>query len=236
MLRKTLYVAIIIILLGACRAEDYYYRDYLDNAEKYYPGTIDSLVLYPGNGRLQVHMRLSTDPKIKKIQLIVSNDLNSLRDTVMRNVDSSEIGKNVDVLLKNLQETRYTVTARGFSLAGDSSKAKTAIVATEGARYGGTIQSLNRVFSYFTTSPKGNKQAVFLVETVGSGFSPLQGTRIYFTRNNNKLDSLFLNPQDFAIDFPIDLKAKGSISFVSLYRKTVNSLDSFKTDEKVVTY
>ncbi|SUJ04560.1 Uncharacterised protein [Sphingobacterium spiritivorum] len=179
MLRRILYIAI-VILLGSCKSEDYYYKDYLDNAEKYYPGALDSLVLYPGNGRLQVHMRLSTDPKVKKIQLVASNDLNALRDTVIRDVDAKEIGKNVDILLENLKETRYTVTVRGFSLAGDSSKAKTAIVATEGERYGGTIYSLNRVFSYFTTSPKGNKQAVFFSRNCRYWFFSTSGNQDLF--------------------------------------------------------
>ncbi|MNE94179.1 hypothetical protein D3C80_1921160 [compost metagenome] len=112
----------------------------------------------------------------------------------------------------------------------------TATTSVEGERYGATVLSLNRVFNNFTTSPSGRKQALFFVETVGSGFSPLQGTRVYFDRSDNKRDSIFLAPLDFAVEFPTDIQPKGSISFVSYYKKTMFSLDNFQTNEKVVSY
>ncbi|MDR0264498.1 MAG: DUF4998 domain-containing protein [Sphingobacterium sp.] len=236
MKRKIIYICALIVGLMACKKEDRYYKAYLDNAERYYPGALDSLALYPGNGRAQVHMRLSTDPKIKKLRLVVTNDLNALRDTLFYTIAASEIGHDKNVMLDKLKETRYTVSARGFSAEGDSSKAITATTSVEGQRYGTTVLSLNRVFSNFTTSPAGRKQAIFFVETVGSGFTPLQGTRIYFNRSGNARDSVFLGPLDFAVEFPADILPKGSISFVSYYKKTMFSLDNFQTNEKIVNY
>lgn|GEM_PF-1038446 len=236
MKRSIIYICCIFLVLAACKKEDHYYKAYLENAERYYPGALDSLAVYPGNGRAQVHMRLSTDPKIKKIRLVVTNDLNARRDTLYYDIAASEIGKDKDVFLDKLKETRYTVSARGFSQQGDSSKALTSTASIEGARYGATILSLNRVFSNFVTSPSGSKQGVFLVETVGSGFSPLQGTQVYFTKLDNTRDSLALTPMAFAVEFPADMQPNGSISFVSYYRKTQFSLDTFKTDEKVINY
>ena len=236
MKRKIIYIAALIIGLAACKKEDHYYKAYLENAERYYPGALDSLAIYPGNGRAQVHMRLSTDPKIKRVRLVVTNDLNALRDTSYYNIAASEIGKEKNIFLDKLKETRYTVSARGFSAEGDSSKAMTATTSVEGERYGATVLSLNRVFSNFATSPGGRKQAIFFVETVGSGFSPLQGTRVYFDRSDNKRDSIFLAPLDFAVELPTDIQPKGSISFVSYYKKTMFSLDNFQTNEKVVNY
>jgi hypothetical protein len=181
-------------------------------------------------------MKLSTDPKITKLRLVVANDMSAVLDTIFYDVSPSEIGKVKSVYLENLKETRYTVSVRGFSAEGDSSKAVSTTAAIEGERYAGTIQSLNRVFSYFTTSPSGNKQAVFLVETVGSGFAPLQGTWVYFTRNDETRDSVYLQAIDFAVGFPSDMKPTGSISFISLYKKTANSLDPFETEEKIIDY
>ncbi|WP_411973708.1 DUF4998 domain-containing protein [Sphingobacterium sp. Lzh-3] len=236
MKRKIVYICVLIAGLISCKKEDHYYKAYLENAERYYPGAVDSLAIYPGNGRAQVHLRLSTDPKIKKIRLVVTNDLNALKDTLYYAIAASEIGKEKNIVLDKLKETRYTVNTRGFSAEGDSSKAVTATTSVEGERYGATVLSLNRVFSNFTTSPNGRKQAVFFVETVGSGFSPLQGTTIYFDKSNGARDSIFLAPLDFAVEFPIDIKPKGNISFVSYYKKTMFSLDSFKTNEIVVNY
>lgn len=236
MLRKILYICTIFLMLFSCKSEDHYYKEYLENAELYYPGTLDSLSLYPGNGRAQVHMKLSTDPKIKKLRVVMANDLNAALDTFFYDVTSAEAGKVKDVFLENLNETRYTVSVRGFSAEGDSSKAISATAAIEGPRYAGTVLSLNRVFRYFATSPAGNRQAVFLVETVGNGFSPLQGTWVYFVRNDESRDSVYMEAIDFAVEFPSDIKPSGSISFVSLYKKTETSLDAFETEEKIVNY
>lgn len=105
------FVLSIIILILACETQTETYNEYTKDGEKTYVGTPDSVIIAPGNKKLDFTVVINADPKItngavqtKDKSFVYEFNVtrtNSGQDTVNFVVDIEEGDYNFDVILKD---------------------------------------------------------------------------------------------------------------------------------------
>lgn len=229
-------VGLIALMIYSCKPSDYYYGEYLDKGEVYYPGRIDSLSLIPGNLRAKIRFRVTTDPKVNRVKVHLRNSLAPTVTVETYPIATGEHGKFKIIDLENLAEATYTAQVYSFDAKGDSSR----LVSTNQFVYGNSyIRTLvNRSSLKFDASEPGKIYLVFARENnlpKEGNFYPMQYTEIKYSATNGEAKSIQLTPyKDFA-DVS-DIQTGTTVQFRTVYKPIHNSLDYFYTEYRTLEY
>src|SRR5690606_31271538 len=107
---------LVAILLVRCTPIDYHYSDYLDNAEKVYPGRVDSVLFMPGNNRAAIRSLISTDARVVKMEITWGRDGHFETE-----VSPEDIANFKSVIIPEIEEGIYTFDIRTLDREGNQS-------------------------------------------------------------------------------------------------------------------
>lgn len=239
-MKKTLmYITAVLFIsfnIVSCKPADYWYGEYLENGEIYYPGRIDSLTIIPGNQRAQLRFRITTDPKITNLKIYLRNSLSANQEHYEFDVQAGDHGQLASIQLDDLSEATYTATVFSFTAEGDSSRAVTAAQFIYGISYINTLT--NRPFLRIDTTDPTTPFFVFSREPNlprEGVFYPMQFTEIEYTSQTGETKVIRATPYEEFIDIA-DVAIPSTIRYRTAYKPIVTSLDTFYTGYSEVAY
>ncbi len=143
-----LWWAAAVVLLARCTPIDYHYRDYLQHADKAYPGRVDSIEFMPGNGRAAIRSRISTDSRVTHMRLSWGN--NQHFETAILPED---IAKFKEVIIPSIDEGVYTFEIRTMDVEGNQSMRSEIFGRVYGAGYEANLN--NRIVNFIGEDAEG---------------------------------------------------------------------------------
>ncbi len=214
--KAILFVVSSVLTLTACSSIDEHYKDFLDEAEKAYPGRVDSVRFFPGYQRAVLNGLLSTDPRVVRVQ-INWGDGNSADEVV----NPDEIAARKSIQLDGMQEGSYTFDIRTFDADGNRSM-RTEIV---GRVYGDAyISSLNNRVIQEIDFEDDKGVVNWFPET---GNPTLLGTIVtYASASNTDSVQVFTSSQENTTSLPGLLRGS-TISYRTLFKPEENAIDTF---------
>ncbi|GEM_PF-409866 len=222
---KNLYkhVAILvlsIILLGRCTPIDYYYSDYLENAEKVYPGKVDSISFKPGYNRAAIRSLISTDARI--VRMKISWGLNGTFETP---INSTDIAQYKEILIPNIDEGIYTFDIRTFDSEGNQSMRAEVFGRVYGANYSANLN--NRIIEQI----RKENQDLVVNWIPESGDSTLRGTEIAYLTLSGDSATVFTEPLLHQTRLP-NYKPDTRINYRTLFKPSSLAIDMFYAAEQ----
>lgn len=224
-----------LLLSVSCKPADYYYADYLKNGEISYPGRVDSLQVKPGNKRALLSMRISTDPKVVKLKILMRSSLESFDRSEIIDLTPADIGQNRAYNLDDLSESVYTFEVRSFDAKGDSSQNSLISNVIYGDRYRNALP--NRIFESFQIIDEV-PNLTFAQETnlpQKGTFYPMQRTAVVYTDLANESQVVYLDPYEVFAKLK-DIKKGSTIYFSTHYKPEVNAIDEFESNQASVVF
>jgi hypothetical protein len=94
---------VVLLLFFSSCSKKVDYSDYLQQAEKVYPGRADSIIIRSGYQKAEVSSLLSSDPRVVKIRVFWNNR----RDSVEAAVTQNDYSKKKTVAIPSIAEGMY---------------------------------------------------------------------------------------------------------------------------------
>src|SRR5690606_19976587 len=143
-----LLAALVGMLLAQCTPIDYHFRDYLDNAEKAYPGRVDSMLFMPGNNRAAIRALISTDPRVERMRITWGQDGYYETD-----IAPEDIAGYKQIVIQEIAESIYTFDIRTIDREGNQSIRAELFGRVYGAEYVANLN--NRIIDNVRESEDG---------------------------------------------------------------------------------
>jgi hypothetical protein len=172
------------LAISSCEKNAGEYDQYLDKAEKVFPGKPKSLTIFQGYKRAQLSALMSPDPRVVKMRIYWNNR----RDSIDTDITSADLAKNKLVELAGIAEGVYTFEAITFDASGRRSVSLIKTGSVLGDNYLSTL--FNRVLKakitvgtdkavswYSETDTASNMAGVRVAYPLRTG-----GTGVVFTR------------------------------------------------------
>jgi hypothetical protein len=223
-------------LLYSCKPADYYYGEYLANGELYYPGRIDSLSIIPGNQRAKLRLRITTDPKVNTLKVALRNSLSPDQQLLTFPIAEGEHGQIRLIELDDLVEATYTVNVYTATANGDSSRTVAASQFIYGESYIKTL--VNRTVSGINKTDPGLHYLIFASESNlprQGTFYPMQYTEVKYRNTSGDSTTVTITPYETLASLE-DIASPSTITYRTVYKPVVASLDYFYTDKKEFDY
>lgn len=219
------YIACLLLAAGvfaACTKEDDY-KKFTEGGEITYPARADSIIVQPGNKRIQLRVVLGSDPSISKVKVYWNNRADSTEMAVTRSTPSD----TVNVLISGLSEGVYNFEVYTFNQKNDISVVKNATGSVYGDSFASTLT--NRAIREITQAENGN--------AVISWMAALAGERsIEMTyKDLNGHDKTVFVPGGEMVTEIADYQDKTALSYRSVFVPDSNAYDEYKMDFETVT-
>ena len=213
-----------LVCLLACTQKMDEFREYLNNEEIKYPGSIAKVFTRPGNGRLGIGWSPSPDPSVTKYKIYWNN----FRDSVEVSSGSHSPGDTVYTVINNLQEYTYSFFVYSFDARGN----KSIPVEVQNARvYGSSYQNslMNRYINsgdpYEFLDDEGKEVKLnFLTPDSTNSLTHLRYTNI-----NDEMKEVTLLPGENSVTL-LDFKYGTKVAYQSEYTPSETALDSFQVN------
>lgn len=220
---KTLTVWLAVVfagsILASCSKWDEF-KEYTKNGEITYSGKLDSVKIYPGDGRIKIRALLPADPKIVKARIFWNNMTDSVEFPI--NMSNGRILEHVLPMAEGLKSfTLYTYDARG-----NRSVPVYAVGTALGSRYQSSIS--NRVV---TSAVNVNTTTTINWVSADLSASPIFTEVKYLSATGQKIAKVPAN-QDVTVINDLAPTAK-TFTYRTAYLPA-NSIDTFYTAEKTV--
>lgn len=213
---------IMTLLLTRCTPIDYHYNDYLENAEKVYPGRVDSVAFMPGNGRAAIRSLISTDARITKMRITWGAD-----GVFETDILPEDIANFKDVVIPSIEEGIYTFEVRTLDDDGNQSMRAEVFGRVYGADYLETLN--NRIINTVRETEDG-----LLVNWFSeSSDSTLLGTVVSYVQTNGDSAHIFTERSDNETLLP-QFSADTEFGFSTLYKPTSLAIDTFYTPRQAI--
>jgi hypothetical protein len=202
-----------------CQKDDHAndYKNFFGGKEITYTSAVSSVIIQPGNLRVGLKWKASSDPSIVKYVVYYNNAVDSLVVNVSGKPDS------IKAVVPKLAEYTYSFTIYSYDAKGN----KSIPFEVNNARvYGANYQSLlsNREYNAsapYTFTDAGHLRLNFLLTD-----STNVGTAIRYTNINGTPSEKILNKDSSAITIP-DFKIGTPIIYNSFYRPERTAIDYF---------
>ncbi len=214
------YITLIFLLFAViygCKKLDTDFRNFYNNEELTYTGAVGKVDSMPGNLRVKLRWKSSTDPSIVKYVVYWNNKADSQVVNVTTKTDS------VSTIISGLQEYVYSFSIYSADAKGNRSIAKEINnVKSYGPIYASTL--LNRAYDAntpYVVHEDGSLQLNFITpDTINIT------TVIRYLNNSNDSVKAYLAPDKNSIILP-DFKFGSDIQYRSSYIPERASIDTF---------
>jgi len=212
------------IIAVSCGKQQTDFKNFLGGHENIYTGSVSDVIDMPGNLKIKLKWKASSDPSIVKYVVFYNNK----RDSQIVDITAKE--DSVSVLIDNLQEYVYTFTIYSYDAAGNRSVPTT----VNGVKvYGPIYQAslLNRPYNGdvpYVVQPNGNIELNFNVpDTINVS------TIVKYTNTSGNVKETELAAKDSILTLA-DYKPGTEISYRSSYKPQNNAIEVFTVSEPTV--
>ncbi|MEH6304082.1 DUF4998 domain-containing protein [Olivibacter sp. CPCC 100613] len=219
---QAFWCLMIFCLLLRCTPIDQHYKDFLDNAEKAYPGRVDSVVFLSGYNRGAIRSLISTDPRVVRMQIRWGD-----KHVFDANIAPDEIAKNKTVLIPEIEEGTYTFDIRTFDAEGNQSMRTEVLGTSYGAIYSANLN--NRIVDNIRQTEEGITVNWF----PESADSSLLGTVISYITNTGDSARIFTGSNVNETFLP-QFESTTELSFHTLYKPTSLAIDTFYAARQII--
>ncbi|GHE33860.1 DUF4998 domain-containing protein [Sphingobacterium griseoflavum] len=204
-----------IILLCRCTPIDYYYSDYLENAERVYPGRVDSISFKPGYNRAAIQSLISTDARVVKMR--ISWGANGIFETPIL---AEDIATYKDILIPTIEEGIYTFDIRTYDSEGNQSMRAEVFGRVYGPNYSANLN--NRIIEQI----RKENQDLIVNWIPESGDSTLRGIEISYLTLTGDSATVFSEAAIHQTRLP-NYKPDTRINYRTLFKPTSLAIDMF---------
>ena len=212
----------IALITFNCTPIDHYYSDYLDNAEKSYPGRVDSIQFKPGNNRAAIQSLISTDSRIKK--MTISWGQNEFFET---DITSDDIANYKEVIIPNIAEGIYTFDIRTLDEEGNKSVRTEIFGRVYGEQYEANLN--NRLIDYI----KREANDLVINWIPESRDTTLIGTTLSYENSSGEEKEVFLEGDKNEIVLS-DYQNGTNFSYATLFKPESIAIDTFSAGKKII--
>ena len=227
-MKNLIYISLLIALFAivyGCSKNETDFRDFLDGHEVTYTGAVGDVVSQPGNLRVQLKWKSSTDPSITKYVVYWNNKVDSQVVNISTKTDS------VKTIIAGLKEFVYSFTIFSYDAKGNKSIAREVNnVKVYGLTYQNTL--LNRAYNPKTPYVVNDNGTVTLNFTTADTIHVK--TTINYTNASGVEAQAAVMGQDSIVVLP-SYKSGTKVTYQSSYKPERNSIDAF-TSAKVDEY
>lgn len=220
-------VALLFGLSSCGKSSDYYYKDFLDQAEIAKPGKVDSLQLLPGANRAILRFIVGPDRRVNRLLISYNTSLSAEVSEIAVDIGEQDYANYKEVLIEGLPESTLITNVSSLSATGDVSNLAETSARIYGPQYVSTLG--NRIFDRFTTD--GDVRQINFLQESGlpqnpNVFTPMQHTEIVYPINATDSVTLVISPYERVEALP-NIVITGSLKFRTSYKPVENALDSF---------
>ncbi|MCD8739995.1 hypothetical protein LT679_05230 [Mucilaginibacter roseus] len=204
-------------VIYGCGKKDTEFRDFFDGKEITYTGAVGDVTSQPGNLRVGLKWKASTDPSITRYIVYWNNRADS------QIVNITEKKDTISTVISGLREYVYSFTIFSFDAKGNKSIAKEVNnVKVYGPIYNGTL--LNRAYDVenaFNINRDGSVKLNFITpDTINIT------TKIKYTTNAGETKTAQLSPDSSSITIP-NVKIGSVVTYRSYFIPERTSIDTF---------
>lgn len=223
MMKRIYNMALFLALLGsislmACRKEDAY-KKFMEGGELSYAGRVDSVIMRPGNQRIQLSMVLGSDPLVTKVRAY----WNERRDSVELPVTRTPGKDTVHMVIPGLKEGNYNFHVFTY----DNKQNSSVVVNASGTVYGE---------SYFNSLVNRRiKESGFSLDGANleldwaTGNIDEIGIELKYTTTDDLEKTLIVPAKQIKTQLN-DVKEGTILKYRSLFKPEPNAIDTFSRD------
>ncbi|SFW50543.1 F5/8 type C domain-containing protein [Sinomicrobium oceani] len=212
-----------VALLTRCTPIDHHYSDYLDNAEKAYPGRVDSLVFLPGNNRGGIRSLISTDARVKRMRITWGQDGSFETDIL-----PEDIAGYKDVIIPEIEEGVYTFDVRTLDKDGNQSMRSEIFGRVYGETY--TADLNNRIIESIT---KKSDSIVVNWFAESTSDTTLLGTVVSYETETGGQQEIFAAAATDSTVLP-KYKTGTTFNYNTLYKPGSMAIDTFYAASRII--
>ncbi|WP_018626619.1 DUF4998 domain-containing protein [Niabella aurantiaca] len=199
------------------------YRRYLEKGEITYPGRVDTVIVRPGNNRIQLSVVLGNDPLVMRLHVYWNNFQDSLSVPVQHTAGTD----TVQVLVPGLDEGNYNFALYTY----DATDHQSVVVNAFGVAYGQSYSSslVNRTLRSVEQS-EGNGIILNWGEPAGGEL----GIDVEYTGAGGSLQKIVVPPTDTRTVLP-DYEGQTALTYRSKYKPDTTAFEFFYPPASTIT-
>ncbi|MGS2762871.1 DUF4998 domain-containing protein [Sinomicrobium sp. M5D2P9] len=218
---KMVLPGLIILLIARCTPIDHHYSEYLENAEKVYPGRVDSIQFMPGHNRAAIRSLISTDARVVKIKVSWGTDSSFETD-----ITPEDIAGYKQVTIPEIPEGIYTFDIRTLDNEENQSVRAEIFGRVYGEQYSATLN--NRIIDNIR---KDGEDLVinWFPESVDT---TLVGTVVTYRTSEGNSEDVFTEMLNQTI-LP-QFESGSAFSFQTLFKPESMAIDTFYAEVRTI--
>ncbi|WP_316839507.1 DUF4998 domain-containing protein [Pedobacter gandavensis] len=223
MMKRKYNMALFSTLIGcislmACRKEDAY-KKFMEGGELSYAGRVDSVIMRPGNQRIQLSLVLGSDPLVTKVRAY----WNERRDSLELPVTRTQGKDTVHMVIPGLKEGNYNFHVFTYDKAHNTSVVVNASGTVYGESYFNSL--VNRRLKEIGFSLDGSK----LELNWATGNIDEIGIELKYTSADGLPKTVIVPPKQLKTELT-DAKEGSVLKYRSLFKPEPNAIDTFSRD------
>ncbi len=206
-----------LAILYSCKKNETSFKDFFDGHEITYTGAVSNVIVQPGNLKIGLKWKASTDPSIVKYVIYYNNKADSQVVNITGKLDT------IRAIIPNLQEYTYSFTIFSYDAKGNKS---IPVEINNAKAYGPTYTSklLNRGYDAntpYVANPDGSVVLNFITpDTININ------TVIKYTNAAGVVSTATILPTQSSITLP-SYKVGVPVTYQSFYIPEKNALEVF---------
>jgi hypothetical protein len=220
-MKKRGILLLIATAFMACDDMTTIYQEYLDRGETIYIGKVDSLQLFPGDGRVKLAWEINADPRLEDCIVYWDERADSLVVPIVRDAGGGR--QKMSVVVEGLAERGHIFEVRTRDVYGNISLKTEKSAPCYGEKYRGGLS--NRAIVAQEANP-----GVALV-TWGTTENSV-GVEFSYVNRAGTPRTVLVPPEETISAF-VDYVSGGEFSYTTLYLPVATSIDTFRVDPVV---
>jgi hypothetical protein len=221
-MKKLIYITlscVLLLVVYSCNKSQTEFKKFQNGKELIYTGAVGNVVTQPGNLRVGLKWKSSSDPSITKYVIYWNNKADSQVVSVTTKTDS------IKTIITGLQEFVYSFTIYSYDAKGNNSIAREVNnVKVYGSVYASTL--LNRAYNAANPYVVHNDGSVTL-NFKGADTSVVNGnTIINYNNAAGVVSKATLLGKDSVVTLP-SYQSGGKVTYQSSYYPDSNAIDAF---------
>lgn len=208
-------LAFIAVVLMRCTPIDYHYSDYLENAERIYPGRVDSISFKPGNNRGAIRALISTDSRVVKVQV------SWIGGSFETPITPEDIGKYKEFTIPEIDEGIYTFEIRTYDNEGHQSMRSEIFGRVYGSTY---TNNLNNRIIYDAVRNEDDELLLNWIPEAAD--STLLGVELRYLKEDGDSVLIYIPGGEESSLLP-QVNAEATAHFRTLYKPSSIAIDTF---------